>query len=66
MTGTADGLGVAEVPTQPGQRGARGGLGDAGPLGGPGDAALPDQLAQGHQQIQVEIGQVTDRTRHGP
>ena len=57
---------VGEVPAQPGQRGARGGLGDAEPLGGPGDAALPDQLTQGHEQIQVDIGQVSERTRHGP
>jgi hypothetical protein len=31
----------------------------------PGDAALPDQLAQRHEQVQVEIGQVSDSARHG-
>jgi hypothetical protein len=53
------------VPAQPGQRGAGGGLGDAEPFGGPGDAALPDQFAQRHEQVQVEISQVSDGTRHG-
>ncbi len=57
---------IAEVPPQPGQRRARGGLGDAEPLRGAGDAALPDQLAQRDEQVQVEVGQVGDRPHDPP
>jgi hypothetical protein len=56
---------VAEVPAEPGQRGARRGLGHAEPFGGARHAALAQQLAQRHEQVQVEIGQVSERTRHG-
>jgi len=43
----------------------RRGLGHAEPLGGARHAALTQQLAQRHKQVQVEIGQVSDGTRHG-
>jgi len=56
---------VAEVAAQPGQRCAGRGLGDAHPFGGARHAPLAQQLAQRHEQVQVEIGQVSDRTRHG-
>ena len=57
---------VAEVPPQPGQRRARGGLGDAEPLRGARDAALPDQLAQSDEQVQVEVGKVRDGPHSAP
>jgi len=53
------------VAAQPGQGGARRGLGHAQPFGGARYAPLAQQLAQRHEQVQVEIGQVSDRTRHG-
>ena len=56
---------VTEVPAEPGQRGARRGLGHAEPFGGARHAALAQQLAQRHEQVQVEIGQVSNGTRHG-
>jgi predicted short-subunit dehydrogenase-like oxidoreductase (DUF2520 family) len=52
------------VPAEPGQRGAGHGLGHAEPLGGARHAPLAQQLAQRHEQVQVEIGQVSHRTRH--
>jgi hypothetical protein len=56
---------IAEVPAQPGQRRARGRLGHAEPLRGPGHAALPDQLTQRDEQVQIKIGQVGDGA-HSP
>ncbi len=56
---------VTEMPAKPGQRGARRGLGHAEPLRGARHAALAQQLAQRHEQVQVEIGQVSNGTRHG-
>ena len=56
---------VTEVPAQPGQRGARRRLGHAKPLRGARHTALAQQLTQRHEQVQVEIGQVSDGTRHG-
>jgi hypothetical protein len=55
---------VTEMPAQPGQRGARRGLGHAEPFGRTRHAALAQQLAERHEQVQVEIGQVSG-TRHG-
>ena len=57
---------VAEVPAQPGQRRAGGRLRHPEPLRGPGDAALPDQLAQRHEQVQVKVGQVGDGAHNLP
>jgi len=56
---------IAEVPAQPGQRGARRGLGHAEPLRRARDATLPDQFPQRDEQVQVEISQVSDGARHG-
>jgi hypothetical protein len=53
------------VAAQPGQRGAGRGLGHAQPFGGARHAPLAQQLAQRHEQVQVEIGQVSDWPRYG-
>jgi len=55
---------VPEVPAQPRQRRARRGLGDPEPLRGPGDVLLAEQLAQAHEQVQVQAGQVAGGTGH--
>ena len=57
---------IAEVPPQPGQRRARRRLRHPEPLRRPGNAALPDQLAQCHEQVQVQVGQVCDGPHNPP
>ena len=49
----------------PGTRGARRGWVTPSRSGGACHAALAQQFAQCHEQVQVEIGQVSDGTRHG-
>ena len=57
---------VVEVAAQPGQGRTGGGLGDADAGGGARDIAFAQQLAQGDEQVEVEVGQPDRRRgRHG-
>ena len=53
---------VAEVPAQPGQRGRQRRLAEAHLRRGPGDAALLQQGVQGHQQVEIQAGEVHGTT----